>query len=146
ESDWINVGKKYIDIPKTVTCKHEQLLCIPSSYESILPSNEIPVTQFLRAGKASNHSRILSSETIGAISYVIVQTYEHLNRQTFQCVHRQFTHMGLSQITHLPSNSFLTVIPGDSVMISGDHINISVQTMIIFNNLTAEKDAIVKAV
>ncbi|KAK0499170.1 hypothetical protein EDD18DRAFT_1377074 [Armillaria luteobubalina] len=48
ESDWINVGKKYIDVPKTVTCEREQLLRIPSSYESILPSNEIPVTQFLR--------------------------------------------------------------------------------------------------
>ncbi|KAK0197786.1 hypothetical protein F5146DRAFT_1016763, partial [Armillaria mellea] len=67
------------------------------------------------AGKGANHSWVSSIESIGAVSYLVVQTYEHLNQRTFQQVHHQFAPMGLSRIAHLLSNSFLTVVPGDSV-------------------------------
>ncbi len=54
--------------------------------------------------------------------------------------------MGLSRITHLPSNLFLTVVPGDSVKISGDHVNILLPSMNVFKDLIAEKAGIVRAV
>ncbi len=53
--------------------------------------------------------------------------------------------MGLSRIAHLPSNLFLTVVPGDSVKISGDRVNISLPSMNVFEDLIAEKAGIVKA-
>ncbi|PBK82283.1 hypothetical protein ARMGADRAFT_946857, partial [Armillaria gallica] len=98
------------------------------------------------AGKGSNHAWIPSTENIGTVSYLVVQLYEHLSRRTFQRVHRQFALMGLSRMAHLPSNSFVTAVPAESVKMAGDQVNITSQTMDIFEDLVAEKKEILKGV
>ncbi|KAK0234595.1 hypothetical protein EDD85DRAFT_844630 [Armillaria nabsnona] len=48
ENEWINAGKKYIDVPEPVTRERERLLQIPAAYHSVLPPNDLAVTQFLQ--------------------------------------------------------------------------------------------------
>ncbi len=54
--------------------------------------------------------------------------------------------MGLSRIVHLPSNSFLTVVPAESIKMAEDRVNITLQTMDIFRDLVEEKKEILKGV
>ncbi|KAK0232085.1 hypothetical protein EDD85DRAFT_955927 [Armillaria nabsnona] len=48
KNEWINAGKKYIDVPEPVTQERERLLQIPAAYHSVLPANDLAVTQFLQ--------------------------------------------------------------------------------------------------
>lgn len=98
------------------------------------------------AGKGGNHSWVSSAESIGSLSYLVVQLYEHVNQRTFQSTHRQYRSMALSRIAHIPSNSFLVAVPTDSVKIAGDCVIVTQETLTEFKELVAEKEGIVKAV
>lgn len=54
--------------------------------------------------------------------------------------------MGFSRIAHLPSNSFLTAVPAESIKMAEDRVNITLQSMDIFEDQVAEKKEILKGV
>ncbi|KAJ6536796.1 hypothetical protein B0H10DRAFT_1667697, partial [Mycena sp. CBHHK59/15] len=58
-------------------------------------------------GKAGAHSWAPTCESIGSLSYIVVQVYEHSFRRQFKITHRRDAALGTVRFSHLPANSFL---------------------------------------
>ncbi|KAJ6617205.1 hypothetical protein B0H10DRAFT_1797924, partial [Mycena sp. CBHHK59/15] len=102
-------------------------------------------------GKAGAHSFTQSCESIGALSYLFVQTYEHAYRRQFKSAHSRDSALGTVRFVHLPSNSFLAIVPleendPNSVKAFTSHIEIGLRTYKVFEALMAEKELLCKAV
>ncbi|KAJ7913468.1 hypothetical protein B0H13DRAFT_1612575, partial [Mycena leptocephala] len=100
-------------------------------------------------GKAGAHSPVDRCDSIGALSYLFVQTYENSFRRQFRNTRRSDLPLGtINRFAHLPSNSFLTILPagGTSVKIFSNHIEIGLRAYNIFQGLMAEKELLSKAV
>lgn len=100
-------------------------------------------------GKTAGHSWVSRAESIGTLSYMVVQLFEQSTsiRRTFQRIHRKFASMGLSKFAHLPSNSFLTTVATKSLkIVSDDRVNVTIETLKIFEELAGEKENLIKAV
>ncbi|KAJ6592279.1 hypothetical protein DFH09DRAFT_906614, partial [Mycena vulgaris] len=103
-------------------------------------------------GKAGAHSLAHSCESIGALSYLFVQTYEHSYRRQFKNTRRADLPLGaIERFAHLPSNYFLAILPmeaneGESVKIYAKHVEIGLRAYAMFESLVAEKELLCKAV
>ncbi|KAJ7726801.1 hypothetical protein B0H16DRAFT_1332014, partial [Mycena metata] len=62
-------------------------------------------------GKAGAHAWVPTCDTIGSLSYMVVQFYQHLYRRQFKFNDRNYAAPGTLRFVHLPSNSFLSVLP-----------------------------------
>ncbi|KAJ7144433.1 hypothetical protein C8R44DRAFT_601320, partial [Mycena epipterygia] len=62
-------------------------------------------------GKAGAHAWVASCETIGSLSYMVVQLYQQQNRRHFKFTHRSYAAFGTLLFAHLRSNSFLAILP-----------------------------------
>ena len=65
-------------------------------------------------GKGSTHAWMSDSTNIGAISYLVVQTYEYAYHRNFRTVHQRNAVLHVGTYALLPSDRFLcilTVIP-----------------------------------
>ncbi|KAJ7741882.1 hypothetical protein B0H16DRAFT_1323583, partial [Mycena metata] len=98
-------------------------------------------------GKAGAHSWVPSSDTIGSLSYMIVQVYQHFYRRQFKFSHRNYTALNTLHFAHLPANSFLVLLPSrdEAVKHFQDHIEIVLGGQKIFEDLTTEREALGKA-
>ncbi|KAK7058169.1 hypothetical protein R3P38DRAFT_3547667 [Favolaschia claudopus] len=103
-------------------------------------------------GKAGAHSWVPKSECIGALSYILVQLHQHSYRRQFKYHDRNYRDLGTLRFTHLPSNSFLFLLPqGDSknaepITEFRDHLEIGRKAYTIFEELDAERASLAKAV
>ncbi|KAJ6609547.1 hypothetical protein B0H10DRAFT_1813588, partial [Mycena sp. CBHHK59/15] len=106
------------------------------------------ITMYSRSGgKTGAHSWTPACESIGALSYILVQTYQHSHWRQFKItpVRRG---LGTIRFAHLPSNSFLVLVPpeDEAVKIFRAHIEIGVRAHGIFEQLAAEKEVLAKSV
>ncbi len=97
-------------------------------------------------GKAGAHSWVSSAESVGSLSYIVAQLYEHSHRRMFRTIHQTFSYMGVSRFAHLPSNSFLVMVLADGVKKMNDLLEISLPTLTLFQELCYEKEKLVEAV
>ena len=99
-------------------------------------------------GKARAHSRVPTCDTIGSLSYLLVQLYLHSYRRQFKFSNRNYTALGTLRFAHLPSNSFLFLLPQDkdaeAVDNFWDHVKIDQQAQQIFEELDVEKEKLAK--
>jgi hypothetical protein len=101
-------------------------------------------------GKAGAHSWVPTCDTIGSLSYMIVQLYQHSYRRQFKFSDRNYAALGTLRFAHLPSNSFLFLLPqgsdAEAVNEFRDHVEIGLRAQRVFEELRAEKDMLGKAV
>ncbi|KAJ7686963.1 hypothetical protein B0H17DRAFT_1136628 [Mycena rosella] len=103
-------------------------------------------------GKAGAHSLAHRCENIGALSYMIVQTYEHSFSRQFKNTRRCDLALGsFNQFGHFPSISFLALLPleedgTDGVKVFPNHAEIGLQAYKAFEALMAEREEVCKAV
>ena len=94
------------------------------------------------AGKGARHAWTSSATSIGALSYIAVQCYQHTRQRQFrpmECVVTRTT-----CFNHLPSLSFLCGVPQSSVRPSSSGHFVELQSGVfcdIFHALLSEKDA-----
>jgi hypothetical protein len=68
------------------------------------------LTMYEKSGtKGAKHSWTSSVTSIGAISYLVVQCYQHTRQRQFQALECVVT--WTTQFTHLPSLAFLCIVP-----------------------------------
>ncbi|KAF9008484.1 hypothetical protein BDZ89DRAFT_1025168 [Hymenopellis radicata] len=96
-------------------------------------------------GKGGKHSWVPQVNNIGAISYMLTQTFEHSIGRTFQRVHQKYACMGMSRFAHLPPGSVLCQI-NDNVKTTSDGVELTVKAHKVFKELGTEKTALGKAV
>ncbi|KAJ7218624.1 hypothetical protein GGX14DRAFT_560972 [Mycena pura] len=81
---------------------------------------------------------------------VLVQLYQHSYRRQFKLNNRNFAALGTLRFAHLPSNSFLFLLPqgkdAEAVTVFRDHVEIGVKAQQIFEEFRAEKELLAKAV
>ena len=81
---------------------------------------------------------------------MLVQLYQHSYRRQFKLNNRNFAALGTLRFAHLPSNSFLFLLPQgkdtEAVTVFRDHVEIGVKAQQIFEEFRAEKELLAKAV
>ncbi|KAJ6619147.1 hypothetical protein B0H10DRAFT_1794090, partial [Mycena sp. CBHHK59/15] len=99
-------------------------------------------------GKAGAHSWAPNYDTIGSMSYMIIQVYQHFYQRQFKFRHRDYATLETLQFAHLPSNSFLAVLPQDEETVESfrDHVEVRPCAQEIFEEVVAEKEVLAKAV
>ncbi|KAJ7255123.1 hypothetical protein B0H12DRAFT_1071051 [Mycena haematopus] len=101
----------------------------------------------LNGGKAGAHSWIAATDTIGALSFVVAQVYQHEFRRRFKIIHGNDAFLGTIRFAHLPMGSFLVLLPKDEAVNSfQNHLEIGVRAHKIYDELMAEKETLAKAV
>ncbi|KAJ7443786.1 hypothetical protein B0H11DRAFT_1747864, partial [Mycena galericulata] len=100
-------------------------------------------------GKAGAHSFTQSCEN-GIPSYLLVQTYEHSYRRQFKSAHSRDSALGTIRFAHLPSSSFLAIVPleGDlnGMKLFTGHVEIGLRAYHVLDALIGEKELLSKAV
>jgi hypothetical protein len=104
-----------------------------------------------RLGKGANgkpHMDVICySESIGSLSYIAVQCYEHTRQRQFRPMECMATRT--MRFTHLPSLTFLCIVPPNSIQqsVSTQFIELQQgQFNDIFQALLSEKDKVLSAV
>ncbi|KAJ7903142.1 hypothetical protein B0H13DRAFT_1882206 [Mycena leptocephala] len=104
-------------------------------------------------GKSWIYSAILKkipfSRQVGIGNDSVLETYENSFRRQFRNTRRSDLPLGtINRFAHLPSNSFLTILPagGTSVKIFSNHVEVGLRVYNIFQDLVAEKELLSKAV
>ncbi|KAJ7467785.1 hypothetical protein B0H11DRAFT_2306121 [Mycena galericulata] len=101
-------------------------------------------------GKAGAHAWVPTCDTIGSLSYIVVQLHQHLYHRQFKFIDRNYAALGTFRFAHLPSNSFLVMLPQDddseSVREFRDHVELGPHAQKIFQDLWDEREALAKAV
>ena len=97
--------------------------------------------------KGSTHAWLSDSTNIGAISYLVVQTYEYAYHRTFRTIHQQNAALHIGTYALLPSDRFLrtlTVTP--TLNQDGRMLNLDDTEIQVFNQLQAKLQDVLKAV
>ena len=98
-------------------------------------------------GKAGTHSWVATTDTVGNLSFVMAQVYEHEFCRWFKTIHQADSLLGAVQFAHLLVSSFLVLLPKDEAVKSFvAHQEIGVRAHKIFDDLVAEKEQLSKAV
>ncbi|KAJ7217530.1 hypothetical protein C8J57DRAFT_1537654 [Mycena rebaudengoi] len=122
----------------------------PNCYAFAMNGSELVlvrvVTMYSKSGgTAGVHAWVPSADNIGALSYLLVQIYQHSYRRQFRMLHRA---LGTFQFEHLPSNSILALVPEEEnlVKVFWDHVEIGRGAQKMFDDLVDEKEALATAV
>ena len=114
----------------------------------LMLSTSLVLTMYEKsAGKGARHAWTFSATSIGALSYIAVQCYQHTRQRQFhpmECVVTWTT-----RFNHLPSLAFLCGVPQSSIQPSSSGRFVELQSGIfcdIFHALLSEKDAVFAAV
>ena len=98
-------------------------------------------------GKGSTHAWLSDSTNIGAISYLVVQTYEYAYRRNFRTVHQRNATLHVATYALLPSDRFLrtlTTIP--TLSQDGRTLTLDDTQFQIFNELQGKLQELLRAV
>jgi len=98
-------------------------------------------------GKSSTHAWLSDSTSIGAISYLVVQTYEYAYHRNFRTVHQRNATLHVGTYALLPSDQFLHILTATPTL-SQDGRTLTVEdTQIqVFNELRGKLQDVLKAV
>src|ERR1700733_6539404 len=93
-------------------------------------------------GKAARHSWVGLCRNIGLLSYVVVQLWRQSlgQRCLFKAIHGPSSHLALPRFAHIPSTSFLYVLPTGFASRNGGDIEINAIFMdTVFGKLLTSK-------
>ena len=99
-------------------------------------------------GKGNTHAWLSDSTNIGAISYLVVQTYEYAYHRNFRTVHQRNAALHVPTYALLPSDRFLRILtaaPGPTFSQDGRMLNLNDTEIKVFNQLQAKLQDILKA-
>ncbi|KAJ7433410.1 hypothetical protein FB451DRAFT_1064410 [Mycena latifolia] len=118
------------------------------SYRQYTKVQKLVVTMYSKnGGKAGAHAWSSTSESIGALSFIVVQVFEHEFRRHFKIIPHSAASLGTLRFEHLPANSFLALLPKDeTIKTFHNHVEVGLRAHKIFEELTSEKEALAKAV
>jgi hypothetical protein len=98
-------------------------------------------------GKGSMHAWLSDSTNIGAISYLVVQTYEYAYHHNFRTVHQRNAALHVGTYVLLPSDRFLcTLTATPTLSQDGRTLTLDDTQLQIFNDLQGKLQAISRAV
>jgi hypothetical protein len=116
---------------------------------TLIPTFTSVITMYEKsAGKAARHAWTSKSTSIGAISYIAVQCYEHTRQRRFRPMECAATRT--ARFHHLPAFAFLCLVPQSSVRHtssgSSDFIELQPGAFCdIFHLLLSERYAVLSA-
>ncbi|KAJ7843406.1 hypothetical protein B0H14DRAFT_2359048, partial [Mycena olivaceomarginata] len=67
-------------------------------------------------GKAGTHSWVATTNSIGSLSFIVAQVYEHEFRSHFRTIHQADALLGTIRFEHLPVGSFLVLLFKDEAI------------------------------
>jgi hypothetical protein len=67
-------------------------------------------------GKAGTHSWVATTDSIGSLSFIVAQVYEHEFRRHFRTIHQADALLGTIRFAHLPVGSFLVLLSKDEAI------------------------------
>ncbi|KAJ7200399.1 hypothetical protein GGX14DRAFT_572153 [Mycena pura] len=104
------------------------------------------LTMYTKNGsKAAAHSFTPQCDNIGRLSYIIVQIYEQHYMRSFSFT-RRGDHMHILRFMHIPSTSFLAIIPPDHTpRVAASHVELGNWAYQLFKGFNNEREAILKA-
>jgi hypothetical protein len=98
-------------------------------------------------GKGSAHAWLSDSTNIGAISYLVVQTYEYAYHRNFRTVHQRNAALHVGTYVLLPSDRFLrTLTATPTLSQDGRTLTLDDTQLQIFNDLQGKLQEISRAV
>ena len=98
-------------------------------------------------GKGSAHAWLSDSTNIGAISYLVVQTYEYAYHRNFRTVHQRNAALHVGTYVLLPSDRFLrTLTATPTLSQDGRTLTLDDTQLQIFNDLQEKIQDILRAV
>jgi hypothetical protein len=98
-------------------------------------------------GKGSAHAWLSDSANIGAISYLVVQTYEYGYHRNFRTVHQRNATLHVGTYALLPSDRFLrTLTATPTLSQDGRTLTLDDTQLQIFNELQGKLQGILRAV
>ena len=100
-------------------------------------------------GKGSAHAWLSDSTNIGAISYLVVQTYEYGYHRNFRTIHQRNAALHTGTYALLPSDRFLRTLSVDTTPIlsqDGRTLTLDDKNLQIFNELRGKLQDILMAV
>ncbi|KAJ7150342.1 hypothetical protein C8R46DRAFT_1358417 [Mycena filopes] len=105
-------------------------------------------TMYSRSGgKTGGHSWAETCETIGSLSFVVAQVFEHEYRRHFKIIHNADAHLGILRFGHLPVGSFLALLPKDEgVKTFQTHVEIGFRAYKLFEEILSEKEGLARGV
>ncbi|KAK7024874.1 hypothetical protein R3P38DRAFT_2778869 [Favolaschia claudopus] len=105
------------------------------------------ITLYARGGgKAGKHDYVASVDSIGRVSYALLQTFAYSGGgRTFQRLHSSTGNLGISRFAHLPSGSILLRLP-DKVNPKQHLVEISSAMTLKYKELQKEKGGLIRAV
>ncbi|KAJ7208611.1 hypothetical protein GGX14DRAFT_566827 [Mycena pura] len=104
------------------------------------------LTMYTKNGsKASAHSFTPQCDNIGRLSYIVVQIYEQHYMRSFSFT-RRGDHLHVLRFIHIPSTSFLAIIPPDHTpRVAASHVELGNWAYQLFKGFDNEREAILKA-
>ena len=100
-------------------------------------------------GKGNGHAWLSDSTNTGAISYLVVQTYEYAYHRNFRTVHQRIATLHVGMFALLPSDRFLralTATPPPTRSQDGRTLTLDAAQFQIFNELRGKLQDILRAV
>src|ERR1700683_5539281 len=98
-------------------------------------------------GKGSTHAWLSDSTNIGAISYLVVQTYEYGYHRNFRTVHQRNATLHVGTYALLPSDRFLRTLTATTTLSQeGRTLTLDDTQLQIFNDLREKIQDILRAV
>ncbi|KAJ6579400.1 hypothetical protein B0H10DRAFT_1958754 [Mycena sp. CBHHK59/15] len=97
-------------------------------------------------GKAGTHAWTPTSESIRALSFVVVRVFELEFRRRFKVIPKHASVLGTVCFAHLPANSFLALLPKkEPVKIFQSHLEIGPRAHTMSQEIAEETVLLAKA-
>jgi len=100
-------------------------------------------------GKTAKHSWVSEADTIGSLSYLPIQVWQHHRQRNFRAACGATMKLNLPRFSHLPAAAFLHYIPSSSIrsMNNGEFLELdALLFQQVYTKLQAQKSLIVAAV
>ncbi|KAJ3516574.1 hypothetical protein NLJ89_g1045 [Agrocybe chaxingu] len=126
----------------------------PGCYGIVMIDDELMLAKVLTiyqrgGGKVAKHAWASEADTIGSVSYLPVQAWQHVRQRKFRTHWGATLSLGLPRYAHLPSNAFLYFVPKNAVRVLNDGAFLEVDQAFfenVFSKLLLHKEVIVRAV
>lgn len=100
-------------------------------------------------GKTAYHSWISESDSVGSVSYLPIQVWQHHRQRMFRVSCGPTMRLNVPRYAHLPAAAFLHYIPTQSIRLvnNGDFIELAAKFFDdVYSKLDVQKELVVAAV
>ncbi|KAH7911038.1 hypothetical protein BJ138DRAFT_1126340 [Hygrophoropsis aurantiaca] len=139
-----------VGVPNSQQQHHE--LLIPGTYGIVVVRERLFIGQILAiysqgGGKAGAHSWQPSVKSIGSVSYLAMQIYEHMILQQFRAIHQGMAALQAVTFEHLPSDRFLRRLSGRiALSADGRSLELGIEQFSVYAELLGNLPAVLAAI